>query len=136
MFLWSPYINFGFWLLFFLDDVVHTDSCSGIPWIGQNNCMYNCFTGDHKNISGKKRENNGGWITLSNNWACDSFRYNLFISSFKYFLTSRLITIPFGVPKIIKRPIKFGTVISKSNMYQQSNSHFSLVSSPQANIVF
>ena len=129
---WSPYISLGFWLMLFLDDIVHTDSCSGLPWIGQNNCMCSCFTEDHKNTSGEMQENNVGWITLSNNWTCDLFWQNLSVCSFKYFWTWRQITIPFTVPKGIKRPINFGTVISKANMYEQSNSQFLLVSSPSS----
>ena len=124
IFLWSPYISLVFWLLFFLDDVVQTDSCSVLHWIGQHNCMCSCFTGDHKNTSGKRREKNGGQLT------CDSFWQNWSVSSFKYFSTSRLITTSFAVPKSIKRPTNFGTVISKANIYEQSNSYFSLVSSP------
>ena len=75
--------------------------------------MYSCFTGDHKNTSGKKRENNGGRITLSNNWTCNSFWQDRSVSSFKYFSTSRLKTIPFAVPNSIKRAINFGTVVFK-----------------------
>ena len=38
--------------------------------------MCNCFTGDHKNISGKKPENNGGLITLANNWPCHVIHFD------------------------------------------------------------
>ena len=51
-------------IIYFLDDVNYTDSFSGIPGIGQNNCMCSCFTGDYKNTSGKMRENNSGWVTF------------------------------------------------------------------------
>ena len=132
-FLWSPYLSLGFWLLFFLDNVVQTDSCSGLPWIRQNNCMCSCFIGDHKNTSGKKRENNGGRITLSNNWTCNSFWQDRSVSSFKYFSTSRLKTIPFAVPNSIKRPINFGTVIFKQICRNNQTPIFHLFLHPQAN---